>query len=71
MKIQDAADLGEALRNNLNLLSLTLSGNLIDDELMKLLMNGLTYNRSLVDLDLSHNRIGDYGYVILNLFLMV
>ena len=49
------------MKNNLNMLSLTLSRNLIDDDLMKIMMNGLTYNRSLVDLDLSHNRIGDYG----------
>jgi len=61
MKMNDAFKLAEGVKNSLNLLSLSLPGNLIDDDLMKILMNGISYNRTLIDLNLSHNRIGNQG----------
>lgn len=38
---------------------MNLSGNLIDDELFKFISPGLTLNVSLIELNLSHNKIGD------------
>jgi len=61
MKMNDAASLAEGVKNSLNLLCLNLTGNLIDDDIMKVLMNGVSFNRSLIELDLSHNKIGNYG----------
>ena len=61
MKMNDAFKLTEGIRNSLNLISLSLPGNLIDDDIMKILMNGISYNRSLIELNLSHNRIGNQG----------
>ena len=63
MKMNDAFKLAEGVRNSLNLICLSLPGNLIDDDLMKILMNGISYNRSIIELDLAHNRIGNQGYI--------
>lgn len=40
---------------------LNLTGNLIDDELFKFINPGFTVNTSLVELNLSYNKIGDQG----------
>jgi len=40
---------------------LKLSGNSMDDDLVRFIMQGLNYNVSLLDLDLSHNKISDQG----------
>lgn len=38
---------------------LKLSGNSMDDDLVRFIMQGLNYNVSLLELDLSHNKISD------------
>lgn len=42
--------------------SLSLPSNLIDDDLLRLLMTGINLDISIVELNLSHNKIGDKGY---------
>ena len=40
---------------------MNLSGNLIDDELFKFITPGLSLNNTLVELNLSYNKIGNEG----------
>ena len=77
MKLSEAGNLGLALENNCNnlvhllykqscfiyLLQLTLdlTGNLIDDDLIRFIMSGLNTNISLIELILAHNKISDQG----------
>jgi hypothetical protein len=49
---------------------LNLSGNLIDDELFKFVSPGLTLNTTLVELNLSYNKIGDEGARRLSKYLI-
>jgi hypothetical protein len=61
MKISDAQWLARNIRVSQTLCSLSLPCNMIDDELVKVLMGGLSYGHMLTNLDLSHNKIGDRG----------
>jgi hypothetical protein len=61
MKISDAQYLARDVRVSQTLVSLSLPCNMIDDELVKVLMGGLSYGHMLTHLDLSHNKIGDRG----------
>lgn len=61
MKISDAQYLARNIRVSQTLVSLSLPCNMVDDELVKVLMGGLTYGHMLTQLDLSHNKIGDRG----------
>jgi len=61
MKIADAQALARHLRISQTLASLSLPCNLIDDELCKVLISGLSYAHMLTYLDVSHNKIGDRG----------
>jgi len=61
MKISDGQYLARNLRVSQTLVSLALPCNMIDDELVKVLMSGLSYAHMLTSLDLSHNKIGDRG----------
>lgn len=61
MKISDAQYLARDVRVSQTLVSLSLPCNMIDDELVKVLMGGLSYAHMLTHLDLSHNKIGDRG----------
>jgi len=61
MKISDAQYLARNIRVSQTLVSLSLPCNMIDDELVKVLMGGLSYAHMLTHLDLSHNKIGDRG----------
>ncbi len=61
MKLAEAANLGESIKNSFSLVQLNISGNEIDDDLFKFVMSGMTYNISLLELNISHNRIGDSG----------
>merc|ERR1719433_1839865 len=61
MKITDARNLARNIRVSQTLVSLALPCNMIDDELVKVLMGGLSYGVMLTALDLSHNKIGDRG----------
>ena len=44
-----------------NLLNLSLPSNLIDDDLLRFIMAGINMNISIIELNISHNRIGDQG----------
>lgn len=61
MRLQDAANLCECIKNSLCLTSLSLTCNLLDDDLVKLLSLGLLSNKTITELNLSHNRISDSG----------
>jgi len=61
MKISDAQYLARNVRVSQTLVSLSLPCNMIDDELVKVLMGGLSYGHMLTHLDMSHNKIGDRG----------
>merc|ERR1719443_45056 len=61
MKISDAQYLARNVRVSQTLVSLALPCNMIVDELVKVLMGGLSYAHMLTSLDLSHNKIGDRG----------
>lgn len=61
MKMSDAMSVTRMLRTHRLLTSLSLPCNLIDDELVKILMEGLKYAPFLTHLDLSHNKISDVG----------
>jgi hypothetical protein len=61
MKISDAQYLARNIRVSQTLVSISLPCNMIDDELVKVLMGGLSYGHMLTQLDLSHNKIGDRG----------
>jgi hypothetical protein len=58
------------LKNSLTLVSLNLSGNLIDDEMFKFISPGLNLNTTIVDLNLSYNKIGDEGARRLSKYLI-
>merc|ERR1719199_1526405 len=61
MKISDGQYLARNIRVSQTLVSLSLPCNMVDDELVKVLMGGLSYGHMLTHLDLSHNKIGDRG----------
>lgn len=61
MKMSDAKIFSECLRTTTSLVTLSLPSNLIDDDLVSILIKGLMLNKTLVQLDLSHNRIGNSG----------
>ena len=53
--------LSVCLENTQTLVSLSLQCNLLDDDLVEILMEGLSQNKTLSILDLSHNKISDTG----------
>ena len=60
MKLSQAAELGDTLSKSCgNLLSLSLPSNLIDDDLLRFIIAGINLNISIIELDFSHNKIGD------------
>lgn len=61
MQMADGASLVECIRLSTCLVSLSLPCNLLDDDLLKMLLSGLVANKTLRELDLSHNRVGDQG----------
>lgn len=61
MKVSDATYLAQALPMCRNLLTLKLSENLIDDDILRIVMTGVINNNSITYLDLSHNQIGNHG----------
>jgi len=61
MKIADAQALARHCRISQTLVSLALPNNMIDDELCKVLISGLSFSHMLTSLDVSHNKIGDRG----------
>lgn len=63
IKITDASYLAKIFESSWNpyLVTVVLSGNMIDDDLLRILMTGLLNNRTIMNLDLSHNKITSYG----------
>jgi Leucine-rich repeat (LRR) protein len=61
MKMSDAETLKTNLRKTSSLVFLSLPGNLIDDDLVAILIKGLMLNKTITQLDLSHNKIGQTG----------
>lgn len=61
MKLADVMALSQFLAQTTTLMELSLTQNLLDDELAFVLVDGLKQNTSLTQLDLSHNNIGDDG----------
>ncbi len=61
MKMSEAQVFKECIKNTTSLTYLSLPGNLIDDDLMTILTKGLILNKTITQLDLSHNKIGSSG----------
>lgn len=69
MKISDATSLSHIFKSTTSLTTLGLPGNLIDDDLLRMLMTGLIKNSSITSLDLSHNKITNHGARLLSKLL--
>lgn len=61
MKMSDAKLLRDCLRKTQSLCYLALPGNLIDDDLVSILVKGLMLNKTITQLDFSHNKISHPG----------
>lgn len=61
MKMSDAENFSKCLRTTTSLTHLCLPGNLIDDDLTKILVQNLMLNKTISQLDLAHNKIGNSG----------
>jgi Ran GTPase-activating protein (RanGAP) involved in mRNA processing and transport len=70
LKVSDAQALARYFPQCSILTSLTLQCNIIDDDLLKMLFNGLSQNNSVTCLDLAHNRISNHGVRLLSKLLM-
>jgi hypothetical protein len=69
MKISDATGLAKVFDRTETLTSVVLSGNLIDDDLLRMLMTGLIKNNTITALDFSHNKITNHGARLLSKLL--
>lgn len=61
MKMSDAKIFSDCLRQTQNLVFLSMPGNLIDDDLISILIKGLMLNKTISQIDLSHNKISNSG----------
>lgn len=61
MKMSDANNFKNCLRTTMSLTYLSLPGNLIDDDLVSILIKGLMLNKTITQINLSHNKIGHSG----------
>jgi len=66
MKISDAT---KTFDRTETLTSIILSGNMIDDDLLRMLMTGLIKNTTITHIDLSHNKITNHGARLLSKLL--
>lgn len=69
MKISDATSLAKIFNQTETLTTVILSGNLIDDDLLRMLMTGLIKNNTITYLDMSHNKITNHGARLLSKLL--
>ncbi len=66
MNMDQALSLATGIAKSEFLLKLSLPGNVIQDDLIKILVDeGLQKNKSLLELDLAHNAISTKGYTLL------
>jgi len=69
LKISDATSLARCFDRTQTLTTLLLSGNMIDDDLLRMLMTGLIKNNTITHLDMSHNKITNHGARLLSKLL--
>lgn len=69
MKISDATGLAKCFDRTETLTTVVMSGNLIDDDLLRMLMTGLIKNNTITHLDFSHNKITNHGARLLSKLL--
>jgi Ran GTPase-activating protein (RanGAP) involved in mRNA processing and transport len=69
MKISDATALAKCFDRTETLNTLIMTGNMIDDDLLRMLMTGLIKNNTITYLDLSHNKITNHGARLLSKLL--
>eukprot|EP01039_Chlorochromonas_danica_P009810 gene9810-10852_t len=69
MKISDATSLAKIFHQSETLTTVILAGNLIDDDLLRMLMTGLIKNNTITHLDMSHNKITNHGARLLSKLL--
>ena len=69
MKISDATSLSKTFESTQTLTTLIMAGNIIDDDLLRMLMTGLIKNNTITHLDISHNKITNHGARLLSKLL--
>eukprot|EP00605_Chrysophyceae_sp_TOSAG23-4_P000638 GSChrysophyteH1.ASY1.ANO1.719.1 assembled CDS len=69
LKISDATSLAKFFDRTDTLTTLLLAGNMIDDDLLRMLMTGLIKNNTITHIDMSHNRITNHGARLLSKLL--
>jgi len=69
MKISDATSLAKVFDRTETLTTVIMSGNMIDDDLLRMLMTGLIKNNTITALDFSHNKITNHGARLLSKLL--
>jgi hypothetical protein len=69
LKISDATSLARYFDRTETLTTLLLSGNMIDDDLLRMLMTGLIKNNTITHIDMSHNKITNHGARLLSKLL--
>lgn len=70
MKMSDAQTFADCLKVTQSLVYLSLPGNGIDDDLINILIKGLVLNKTISQLDLSHNNISNLGVRKIAKFLL-
>ena len=61
MKLSDCRSMARCLEYCETLVALDLSGNLLDDDKLRMLASGLVNNVSVMHINLGHNKIADRG----------
>jgi len=61
MQLKDAMSLSNLLKKSRHLIRLSLPENLLTDETIHIIANGMLMNETITYLDLSHNKFGDSG----------
>jgi hypothetical protein len=69
MKISDANSLAKVVADSSTLTTLIMSGNMVDDDLLRMLIAGLMQSDSITHLDVSHNKITNHGARLLSKLL--
>ena len=69
MKISDATSLAKLFEFSRSLISVVLSQNILDDDLLRLLMVGFQKSQSITHIDLSSNKITDFGAQLISRLL--